>query len=260
MTVLARVESVGLRLGARDVLHDVSLEIAAGDVVALVGPNGAGKSSLIKVLAGLLAATRGSVFFDGKRLGEMPVADRARAIAYLPQARDIHWPLAVRDIVALGRLPHQMAGMTTIADDRAAITAAMMQMDVTAHQDRPVLELSGGEQARVLMARALAQESRLLLADEPTAGLDLAHQLALMDVFCARAEVGGASVVALHDLALAARVADRVVLMTEGRIVAAGSPDEVLTEALIGRVFGVPMQVVCVDGAFVFVPRVAGAT
>jgi iron complex transport system ATP-binding protein len=257
MTAMARVDDVGLRLGARDVLHDVSFEILRGEVVALVGPNGAGKSSLIKVLAGLLAPTRGSVVFEGQRLGEMPTAERARAIAYLPQARELHWPLAVRDIVALGRLPHPMASVS--AHD-AAIRAAMVQMDVVAHQMRPVLELSGGEQARVLMARALAQEPRLLLADEPTAGLDLAHQLSLMDVFCARAAAGSASVVALHDLALAARVADRVVLMNEGQIVAAGVPDEVLTEALIGGVFGVPMRRVQVDGSVVFVPRVAGST
>jgi iron complex transport system ATP-binding protein len=260
MTALARLDSVGLTLGARAVLRDVSLAIERGHVVAVVGPNGAGKSSLIKVLAGLLPPTRGTVLFEGRALGAFSASARAQAIAYLPQARAIHWPLSVRDIVALGRLPHQVAGVSSPLHDGVAIDAALQQMDVAAHQARPVLELSGGEQARVLMARALAQEPRLLLADEPTAGLDLAHQLALMDVFRAHAHTGGTSVVALHDLALAARVADHVVLMAEGRIVASGAPDDVLTEARVSGVFGVPMQVAVVGGATVFVPRVAGRT
>jgi iron complex transport system ATP-binding protein len=163
--------------------------------------------------------------------------------------------MSVRAIVGLGRLPHQATGRTTIARDNAAIDAAMDAMDVTAFADRAVLALSGGEQARVLMARALAQEPRLLLADEPTSGLDLSHQFALADVLRARAAAGVACLVALHDLALAARVADRIVIMAAGQIVAHGPPVSVLTPARILSVYGVHMQVMSVGGTMVFVPH-----
>jgi iron complex transport system ATP-binding protein len=163
--------------------------------------------------------------------------------------------MAARAIVALGRMPWQMRGASTRVHDDAAIEAAMAQMDVADLVERPVLDLSGGERGRVLMARALAQEPRVLIADEPTAGLDVAHQVALGRVLRAVADDGRACLVALHDLALAARVADRVVLLAGGRIVADGAPRAVLTEARMADVYGVAMRVVDVDGAAIFVPR-----
>ena len=255
MTELAALEHVHLRLGAREVLCDVSVQFAAGEVVALIGPNGAGKSSLLCVLAGLIAPTAGAVTLDTRPLAGLAPAEIASSIAYLPQARTIHWPMAVRAIVGLGRLPHQMRGRSSLARDDAAIAAAMTQMDITAFAERPVLALSGGEQARVLLARALAQEPRLLIADEPSAGLDLGHQLALMTVLRARAAAGGASIVALHDLGLAARFADRIVLLADGQIVAAGRPGDVLTSDRIAAVYGVDMLVTTAEGLPIFVPR-----
>lgn len=252
---LATLDGVSLRLGSRSVLSHVSLRLEPGEVVALVGPNGAGKSSLLKVLAGLIAPTAGHATFSGVRISDMRAADLAAGVAYLPQARAIHWPLPVRAIVALGRLPHQMRGQTTPQHDDAAIAAAMGDMEVADFAERPVLALSGGEQARVLLARALAQEPRLLIADEPTAGLDLGHQLALMQGLRSRARTGSSSIVALHDLALAARYADRVLLLAEGQMVAAGPPADVLTSARIAAVYGVDMLVTHVDGLPVFVPR-----
>ena len=259
MSALISLTDVSLRLGARNVLRNVSLSLAAGEVVALVGPNGAGKSSLLKIMAGLLRPNSGAVHLDGTTLVDLPPASIAQSIAYLPQARSIHWPLAVKAIVALGRLPHQTRGATTADRDTAAIGAALTAMDIVALADRPVLALSGGEQARVLMARALAQEPRLLIADEPTAGLDLGHQLDLMNVLRARAKTGCASVVALHDLGLAARFAGRILLLADGQIVAAGAPRDVLTEARIGAVYGVDIAVTSIDGVPVFVPRGSAA-
>ena len=252
---IAELTGVTVRLGKRDVLHNVSLSLATGEIVALVGPNGAGKSSLLKLLAGLLPPTAGTVSIDARRLPTLMPDEIARRVAYLPQARAIHWPMTVRAIVALGRLPHRASGTASPARDAEIVTAAMGEMDITTLSDRSVLALSGGEQARVLMARALAQQPRLLIADEPTAGLDLAHQLALMQTLRARAASGVTCIIALHDLGLAARFADRIVLLSDGQIVAAGSAEEVLTPVHIAAVYGVDMLVTSVDGIPVFVPR-----
>lgn len=261
MTTIAVTDGVSLRLGPRVVVCDVSMSIDAGEVVALVGPNGAGKSSLLRLLAGLASPTTGRVSLEGAPLAARTAGEVATIVAYLPQARAVHWPMPVRAIVGLGRLPHQARGSTP-ADDNRAIDTAMAEMDIVALAARPVLALSGGEQARVLLARALAQEPKLLIADEPTAGLDPGHQLALMDVLCRRAAAGSAAIVALHDLGLAARYADRVILLDGGRLVAAGPPAEVLSHVNIARTYGVDMLVTTVDGVPVFAPRapVAGTT
>lgn len=252
---VAALDRVTMRLGAVDVLRDVSVSFAAGEVVALVGPNGAGKSSLLKLLAGLIAPTGGTITLAKQPLVTLAPSEIATRIAYLPQTRAIHWPMAVRAIVALGRVPQQMRGQTSLARDAVVIAGAMAEMDVAGFAERPVLALSGGEQARVLLARALAQEPALLIADEPTAGLDLGHQLALMDALRRRAAAGVTSVVALHDLGLAARFADRIILLADGQIVAAGTAFDVLTADRISAVYGVDMLVTTVNGIAVFVPR-----
>lgn len=262
MTAIVATDGVSLRLGPRVVVCDVTLQVGPGEVVALVGPNGAGKSSLLKLLAGIARPTAGHVTLRGKLMSSLPLGTVATTLAYLPQARAVHWPMPVRAIVALGRLPHQAAGASTPAADARAVESALREMDVVALGDRPVLALSGGEQARVLMARALAQEPQVLIADEPTAGLDPGHQLALMAVLRRRAASGYGAIVALHDLGLAARYADRIILLDAGRIVAAGPPAEVLTTEAIARAYGVDMLVATVDGMPIFAPRgpVAGKT
>ena len=254
-TPLATLDHVTLTLGARAVLRDVSTQFVPGMVVALVGPNGAGKTSLLKILAGLLAPSAGTVTIEGRPITQMSPTEIAATLAYLPQSRHIHWPMSVRAIVALGRLPHQMRGTTTADRDADSIAGAMAALAITAFADRPALTLSGGEQARVLMARALAQEPKLLIADEPTDGLDIAHQLTAMQVLRARAAQGGTTIVALHDLGLAARFADRIILLSDGQMVAAGVPAEVLTAPRIAAIYGVDMLVTAAEGVPVFVPR-----
>lgn len=237
-----------LDLGGRTILDRVALAVPAGRITAVVGPNGAGKSTLLRAFAGLIAPTTGTITLGAEPLAGIARDALARAIAYLPQDRAVHWPLAVRAVVALGRLPHGGG----IGD--AAVEAALAAMDVTHLGDRPVLELSGGERARVLVARALAQEASLLIADEPTAGLDPAHALALFELFTRLAADGRTIIVALHDLSLAARFAHHVVLLANNGVVAAGPPSEVLTPPHLQPAFGVTMLCTAVDGLPIVVP------
>jgi iron complex transport system ATP-binding protein len=226
----------------------------AGEMTAVIGPNGAGKTTLLKALTGLLAPAAGRVLLDGRPMSEWQRREVACALAYLPQDRVVHWGLAARVLVGLGRLPHRPPGSGEREVDASAIAAALAAMDVTHLADRPVLEMSGGERARVLVARALAQEPRVLLADEPASGLDPAHQLALFEHFRAMARDGLTVVVALHDLSLAARFCHRIVLMRSGRGVAAGPPANVLTQEHLAAVYGIEARYALIDGVPVVLP------
>ena len=227
--------------GARPVLRDIALRIAPGECIALLGPNGAGKSSLLKVLAGLLPATAGTIAIAGKALPAWRADALAKQRAYLGQHAEVHWPLPVRDVVALGRLPYGHRQLTP--HDEHCIDTAMQAADVHALAQRPVTALSQGERARVLIARLFATEAPLLLADEPTAALDLAHQHQLMQLFRQHCQRGGGAVLVLHDLNLAARYCDRVLLLQHGEMVGQGSPTEVLTAAQLAAVYGVEAEV-----------------
>lgn len=246
---------VAVSLGGREILDSVSLQCREGRITGIVGPNGAGKSTLIRALAGLLPLARGTVTLAGALVSGMPAAERGRHIAYLPQDRAVHWPLAVRRVVALGRQPlaASRSGGPTASDDRA-VEAALAAMDVTSLADRPVSELSGGELARVLFARALAQEAPVILADEPTAGLDPAHALGLFAVLGDLAAAGHTIVVALHDLSLAARFCHEVVMMASGGVAAAGPAAEALSESRLASVFGARFAVGTIGGVPVVVP------
>ncbi|MFM9849488.1 MAG: ABC transporter ATP-binding protein [Hyphomicrobiaceae bacterium] len=229
---------ITVNLAGRLILERVSCRAQAGKITAVIGPNGAGKSTLLRAMAGLLPLEAGSIDFDGRALHSLERTELARSIAYLPQERIVHWPLAVERVVALGRLPYR-AGMMPDARDHAAVDAAMHTMDVSGLAHRPVSQLSGGERARVLVARALAQESRVLIADEPTAGLDPAHALGLFGTFGQLAAEGRAVIVALHDLTLAARFCHHVVLLVAGRVAADGPAADVLQPAPLSAAFGV---------------------
>jgi iron complex transport system ATP-binding protein len=220
-----------MRGGAR-VVENLSTQLEPGTITAIVGPNGAGKSSFLLGLAGLLSPASGQVTLDGSDLAAMPPRIRAQAIGYLPQASDIAWDVAVENLVALGRLPWRDRGTE-------AIEAAIAALALKDLRHRPASRLSGGERARVLLARVLAGSPRWILADEPLAALDLAHQLALVAHLRRCAGAGQGVVVVLHDLALAMNHADRVLVLDSGQLVIDGPPETALSPAIIEQVWGV---------------------
>ncbi len=236
--MLLALQDIRARLGAREVLQGVSLTIGEGEFVGLIGPNGAGKSTLLRAVLGLVPAT-GRFAIAGRDVSAMASKTRGREIAYLPQEREIAWPVAVEDAVALGRLPYRKPFGGESEADQAAVSQAMARMDIESLRGRPATELSGGEKARVLIARALAQQAPLLLADEPTAGLDPSHQIALMQLFGELAREGRGVIASMHDLGLAARWCTRLVLIDKGRVVADDVPEAVLTPERLEAVYGV---------------------
>jgi iron complex transport system ATP-binding protein len=247
---ILNAEGLSVMLGRTKVLDGIDLAVRGGEVVVIVGPNGAGKTTFLRAAAGLVPAN-GRIAVEGTALSRLSPVERARRVAYLPQGHVFHWPLAVEDIVALGRLPRTGGADLSLADAEA-VKRAMAETGVTDYAGRPVTTLSGGERARVALARVLATEAPLVLADEPTASLDPRYQLIVLDTLQRHARQGGAVVAVLHDIGLAARRADRIVVLHEGRLVADGPPREVLTRDLLAQTFGVNVQIVTlVDGPVV---------
>ncbi|MGQ2908648.1 MAG: ABC transporter ATP-binding protein [Aliihoeflea sp.] len=244
--------NLSVSLSGRAILHDVALSLQPGEVVGLLGPNGAGKSTLMRALSGLLPFS-GTVELDDQNLAAMSDRARAREIAFLPQARAIAWPLSVENVVRLGRSPWRGLGALS-PNDLAIVSDAMEAMDIAALADRPVTELSGGEQARVLAARAMAQTTPILLADEPVSGLDPAHQMIMMAAFRRLAGERRAILVSLHDLTLAARWCDWLIVMAEGRIVAEGRPADIMTGERLRQVFGITAHIAHDECGMIFAP------
>jgi iron complex transport system ATP-binding protein len=243
MLIEARDLVVGYPLpggGRREVLRGVDLVLARGELVALLGTNGSGKTTLLRTFSGALAPDRGSVHFDGRSVGDWRRNELARRVAVLPQQLELPLGFRVAELVAMGRAPHARRLFASTADDERAIARALLDADAADLADRPAEELSGGERQRLLVAMALAQEPDLLLLDEPTLHLDLAHQVALLGAIRRLRDQRGLTVLAvLHDLNLAAAFAPRVAILDEGRVVADGPPGEVLSIDLVRRVFGV---------------------
>ncbi|MBR0716303.1 ABC transporter ATP-binding protein [Bradyrhizobium liaoningense] len=232
-------QGVNVSLGGRAVLQDISLSLSPGHLVALVGPNGAGKTTLLRALAGLVPAT-GSIDVGGRTLASLSLRERARRFAYLPQGHIVHWPLASRDIVALGRYPHGATDPARLSPrDAEAVVRAMQAADVVQFAGRRATELSGGERSRVALARVLATEAPVILADEPTSSLDPRHQLDVMQTLRKAADSGVLVIVVTHDLGLAARFADRVLVLSAGRLVSQGKAEEALSEQVLADVFRV---------------------
>jgi len=244
---LLTAKNVSVRLGGKTIVDDVSLTLHANEFVALVGPNGAGKTTLIKALAGLVPAF-GEVEIEGRALSSVPVHDRARRLAYLPQGHDFSWPLPAGEIVALGRYPHADPFSPVSQEDRDAVMHALEITGTKALADRIVTTLSGGERARVALARVLATQAPIVLADEPTMSLDPRHQFVVMELLRKAAHEKGTVLAVMHDLALAARYADRVVVLEKGRVVADDTPDIALSTQRIAHVFGVEADVIEIGG------------
>ena len=251
---LLRAEDVHVRLGGRAALAGIDVAIELGELTIVVGPNGAGKTTLLRALAGLVTPRHGTIAIGTKRLSVLAATERAKTIAYLPQGGTIAWPIPVASVVALGRIPYGEKGGDLSEAGRRAVAAAIAAVGLQGFEERPASELSGGERARVLLARALATEAPILLADEPVAALDPRHQLLALEVLRMRAHGGAAVVAVMHDLMLAARFADRVLLMRDGRLMADGAPRDVLTPAQLAATFGIEASVTERDETLLLTP------
>jgi iron complex transport system ATP-binding protein len=228
MTLL-QGDALSFRRNGQTILEGVEITLAKGEMLGLIGPNGAGKSTLLKLVAGLLEPDRGELSLDSEPFDAVSPRERARRIAYLPQLSRIAWPMQVERLVALGRIPHLEPWQKLSAKDREIIEAVIEQTDLQAFRHRPFNNLSGGEQARVLLARALVTGADILLADEPVSALDPAHQLDVMELLGAQCDCGRSVIVVLHDLSLAAHYCHRLQLLHQGRTLAAGSNEKVIT-------------------------------
>jgi len=233
-----QAQDLSLQLGGQTILQAVDLELQHGELLGLIGPNGAGKTTLLRLLGGLLKNQHGSLLLDDQPLLKYSGTERARKIAYLAQHNPVSWPLSVKRLVELGRIPHLDSWHKTTGHDRDVVQRIMEATDIVALENRRFDSLSGGERARVLLARALAGEPRILLADEPVAALDPAHQLEVMGLLQTHCKQGGAVIVVLHDLMLANHYCQHLQLLHQGSTLAIGPPDEVLTAEHLKKAYG----------------------
>lgn len=236
------VHDLVVRVSGKRLLDRVSFKLARGELSVLLGPNGAGKSTLLRALIGEIPAESGRVELVGQDLSSYTPFARARAITLVPQEQPVDFPLRVAELVELGRLPHSAKGRC-VKTDQSAIWSALERTDLLHLTERDVRSLSGGERQRVSLARALAQQTPVLLLDEPTTHLDIAHQIAMLETVRSLVRSGGSVLVALHDLGLAARFADRVLVLENGGLTANGTPREVLTRERLEQSFGITASI-----------------
>jgi iron complex transport system ATP-binding protein len=242
------LEARGLRYrhpgGSRDALAGASISVASGEVVAAIGPNAAGKSTLARLCCGLLAPQQGAISLQGTPLAQLTRRERARRVAFLPQNPPHDLSFTAREVALMGRAPHLGLWSLEGPHDLESARAALEEFDAEDLADRPVSQLSGGERQRVFLARAFAQEAALLVLDEPTAALDLAHQVLLVNALRRKARDGGGALLVLHDLALAGAACDRLSLLDRGQVIAEGTPAEVLRPEVLSPVYGTAVDVV----------------
>lgn len=233
------IEGLSVTLGGSPVVRDVSARLEGGALVGIIGPNGAGKSTLVRAMAGLVTPAQGQVWLDGHAVSGMAHDALARRMAYLPQGQMLHWPLSVERLVALGRMPHLAPYSRLSPADAQAVDEAMRRADCLHLRKRDATTLSGGERARAMLARALATGGDVLVVDEPLAALDPGHQIDVMALLSAETQRGVLVVAVLHDLAMAARWCDRLLVLDEGQLVADGAPAQVLTPERLEQTYGI---------------------
>lgn len=244
---------IRVELGGREVVRGVSLDIRPGTLHALVGPNGCGKSTLLSVLAGVHTPAAGTVTVDGRDIGDIHTRDLARMRSMVTQQNRTDTPFTVAEVVEMGRYPWLRTPQAQRSPE--IIAEAIRLCDLTDIADRPFSQLSGGQQARVSLARAVAQDTPVMMLDEPTAALDIRHQEQVLDILCAHRDSGAAVLLVVHDLSLAAAYADRVAVMKQGRLLAVGPTREVMTPALLTETYDHPVQVIEHDGRLVVLPH-----
>jgi iron complex transport system ATP-binding protein len=251
------LHEVGVSLGrgrdARSILKNLSLAFLPGEFTIMIGPNGAGKTTLLRALAGLLPAT-GQIHVGGRALASCSGAERGRLMSYLAQSGRIHWPLSVRDVVAIGRLPFGGAVQTLNDTDSRIVERAMTACSIDHLALRSATALSGGEKALVLLARAFAVQAPILLADEPAASLDPAHQVAIMTLLQQEANAGRTVIAVLHDLSLAAQYAPRIIVLDAGGVVEDGPPGDIFSGPTLDRIFGIRLLRASIEGKLIVAP------
>ena len=238
------LEKVHVQVGAALLLNNVSFHSSKNELIAIVGPNGAGKTSLLRTIAGLTPPTGGSITLNDRTIQQMPPLERAKLIAYLPQIRPLAWPMRVRDVVALGRFAFGAAPGKLTGEDERAVSAALDSCELVPFAKRSVNTLSGGELARVHVARVLVAETPILLADEPITALDPRLQLKTLSLIKAYVKQGATAIIVVHDIGLASRFADRIIWMRNGKLIADGPPGKSVTKERIYETFGVDAAVV----------------
>ncbi|MFA7604795.1 MAG: ABC transporter ATP-binding protein [Novosphingobium sp.] len=252
--VTITLEAVHVRRGSRTILSGISTELGTGKLIGVIGPNGAGKSTLVRAIMGLLPVAEGMIAVDGRPAKELDRKAMARRLAYLPQGQTLHWPLSVERLVALGRLPH-LAPFSRLSEyDHGVIEQAMRRADILSLRHRDATTLSGGERARAMLARVLAVGADGLVVDEPLASLDPGHQIDVMEILRQQAQEGALVIAVLHDLTMAARYCDRLLLLDRGRLIADGTPAQVLTPARLSSVYGIRIFMGGEDSAPFIVP------
>ncbi len=233
------VQNISLELDDNKILENVSVSVQEDEIVGLIGPNGAGKSCLLKSILGLLNIKSGKISIDNQNIEELDLKERARKMAYAAQGAPVYWPLTTETVVGLGRVPHLNPWQKLTNNDKIAIDYAMERTDCADLRDRLVTTLSGGERARVLLARVLATGAKYILADEPVAALDPSHQLQVMNILRGLSKSGHGVLVVLHDLGHALRYCDRLILLNEGKIIGQDLPDKILSDQNLKNIFGI---------------------
>ena len=236
---MLEINNIEVHMGGQPIVRDISLRVIRGEMLGLLGPNGAGKSTLLRSILQLIPVQHGSVELEGRPTDTIPIQQRARTIAYVPQQGPVNWPLTVERLVALGRLPHLPSWQRPSRRDQEIVERILIETDLSHLKYRSATTLSGGERTRALLGRALAVDAPLLLADEPVAALDPAHQLQIMQLLRGYSSAGHAVIVVMHDLTLAARYCHRLALMHEGLLVANGSAREVLNAENLANVYNI---------------------